>query len=156
MNRIALVLLTIINLCGVAPAAAETIAYQAKVLKVIDGDTIKVEVAGWPAPFNPINVRIDGIDTPEKKMPPAKSMCEVALGHAATGYALKTVRVGSMVTVNYDTTKHDKYGRLLGTMKLEDGRDYGSIMIAGGFARPYDGGTKSVWCPPANVVATNK
>ncbi len=147
MKNYALILLAAFNLLGVAPAAAEVISYQAKVVKVIDGDTMKVEIAGWPTPFNPIDVRIDGIDTPEKRMPPAKTKCEALLGKAASSFAVKTVAVGSTVTVNYDTKKHDKYGRLLGTVTLADGRDFGSLLISAGYARPYNGGTKSIWCP---------
>jgi micrococcal nuclease len=147
MKKYALILLAAFNLLGVAPAAAATIDYQAKVIKVIDGDTIKVVIAGWPVPYNPDDVRIDGIDTPEKRMPPGKSLCEVKLGEAASAYAKTVIRLGSTVVVHYDTTKHDKYGRLLGTVTLEDGRDYGKLMVDGGFAKPYDGGTKSIWCP---------
>jgi len=147
MKLVTLALLTAFNLLGVAPATAAIIDYPAKVVKVIDGDTIKVVVAGWPAPYNPDDVRIDGIDTPEKRMPPAKSACEVKLGEAASAYAKTVIRVGSTVVVHYDTTKHDKYGRLLGTVTLEDGRDYGKLMVAGGYAKAYDGGTKAIWCP---------
>ena len=60
-----------------AHAAVPPVAYPATVVSVIDGDTVKVHVPGFPVAFDPIGVRINGIDTPEHVMPrpnrPARS-----------------------------------------------------------------------------------
>jgi len=37
----------------------------------------------------------------------------------------------------------DKYGRWLVEIELPDGSDYAQIMVQEGYARLYDGGTKS-------------
>jgi len=48
--------------------------------------------------------------------------------------------------VTWDGKHHDKYLRLLGTITLPDGTDYGTAMIKSGSARAYDGKTKGAWC----------
>jgi endonuclease YncB( thermonuclease family) len=128
---------------------AAAIVYQATVVKVIDGDTLKVHVAGFPAPFDPINVRIVGLDTPEHRMPPAKAQCEVALGVKAAEFAQQLVTPGQTVSVTYTLGVNDKYGRLLGSVTLPDGRDWAATMIKAGEGRSYglDGHlTKAGWC----------
>lgn len=127
-------------------AQAKTYEYTAKVIKETDGDSIRVEIAGWPAPYNPISVRIDYIDTPEKRMPPAKSQCEVTLGKEASKFAATLAPVGSKVTVIYDDKRHDKYGRLLARIRLPNGKDFGQTMISKGYAHDYNGGKKMPWC----------
>lgn len=139
--------------------AAATIAYHATVLRVVDGDTIAVHVAGWPAPFDPIGVRIYGLDAPEHQKPPAQTVCEVAMGLQARAFARALVKPGQAVTVTYTKGVNDKYGRLLGRVTLPDGRDWAGVMISAGMARPY--GTngslhKALWCadPPPTAAPT--
>ncbi len=126
------------------------VMYPATVLKVIDGDTVRVEVKTWPAPFTPIDVRIKGIDTPEHAFPPAQTRCEVPLGNAAAGFAKSIAKPGDKVKLIYTLGDHDKYGgRILASVKLADGREWGQTLISAGFARPYgtDGNLhKAPWC----------
>jgi micrococcal nuclease len=122
------------------------IAYPATVVAVIDGDSLKVRVDGWPAPFDPIEIRIKGVDTPEHVRPPAKSACEVRLGLAARAYARTLVRTGDTVTVVYTPGDRDKYLRVLAAVTLPDGRDWGQTLLAAHMARAYGGGTKTAWC----------
>ena len=108
-------------------AALLVSAYPATVVKVVDGDSVIVDVPAWAeTPFHRMSIRVVGIDTPEKRRPPAKCAAEVRLGLAASAYAR--------------------------TLALPDGRDWGALMIAGGYARPYDGGRKSSWCPARKVA----
>lgn len=123
--------------------------YQGTVVKAIDGDTLKVSIKGWPAPFTPIDVRVYGLDTPEHIMPPAQTVCEVALGKAAAIYARQLVKAGDRIKVTWDPAHRDKYGRLLGKVTLADGRDWAATMITAGLGRPYgdDGNLhKATWC----------
>lgn len=132
--------------------AAALIAYPATVVKAVDGDTIKVNIADWPAPFTPIDIRIKGVDTPEHVKPPAKKLCEVKKGVAAMLFARTLVAAGDHVTITWLVGDHDKYGRLLGAVTLPDGSDWGTKMIAGGYARAYGvttgpgALTKKPWC----------
>ena len=125
------------------------VIYQGTVVKTIDGDTLKVEIKGWPAPFTPIDVRVYGLDTPEHIMPPAQTMCEVALGKAAAGFAAQLVKAGDKIKITWDPAHKDKYGRLLGKVTLADGRDWATTLITAGFGRTYgdDGNLhKATWC----------
>lgn len=137
---------------------AAALVYHATVIHGVDGDTLRVHVKGFPAPFDPIDVRIYGMDTPEHIRPPAQSDCEVTLGLKAAVFARALVKPGDQVTVTW-SQKHDKYGRLLGSVTLPDGRDWAATMIAAGFGRPYgtDGNLhKAAWCAdPAPVPAVN-
>ncbi len=125
------------------PAVPET--WQATVISVVDGDTIKVHVPGFPAPFDPIDVRVYGIDTPEHIKPPAKTIHETVLGKAATAFAMTLIKPNDIITISWDGIHHDKYGRLLGTVTLPNGSSFGDAMVAKGVARVYFGGTKSNW-----------
>lgn len=125
------------------------VVYQGTVVKIVDGDTVKVTVKGWPEYFSPIDVRVYGLDTPEHVMPPAQTVCEVALGKAAAGFAAQLARPGDKIKITWDRMHHDKYGRLLGAVTLADGRDWAKTMIAAGFGRAYgdDGDLhKGPWC----------
>ena len=53
--------------------------YDATVVSVLDGDTVKVKILAWPEPLQLVSVRIDGIDTPEKGFR-AKCKKEAMLG----------------------------------------------------------------------------
>jgi endonuclease YncB( thermonuclease family) len=130
-------------------AAIATIDYPATVVSVVDGDTLRVTVAGWPEPFDPIAVRVVGIDTPESRRPPAKCAGEVRLGLQAKAFAKGLLHRGDRITVRYTLKARDKYGRLLASVTLPDGSDFAGRQIAAGLARPYDGGRKSSWCGPA-------
>lgn len=128
---------------------AAAIVYQATVLSVTDGDTLRVRVPGWPEAFSPVAVRVYGLDTPEKRKPPARSACEVALGLRASAYAKTLAKPGDAVRVVYKPGRDDKYRRLLADVTLADGRDWAAAMIDAGYARRYGGPyglTKRPWC----------
>lgn len=121
------------------------ITYDATVVRTVDGDTVYVSVDGWPEPFNPIEARVDGIDTPESRTPPAKCEKEVRLGVIAKARAKELLPPGTKVKITWEH-KHEKYGRLLGKITLPSGRDFAEILVREGHAVPYDGGTKQSWC----------
>jgi len=125
---------------------AAAVVYQATVLKVVDGDTLRVHVEGFPAAFDPIDVRVVGLDTPEHLMPPARSECEVVLGRKASDFARSLIKAGATITITYTPGREDKYRRLLGVVTLPDGRIWSDVMISARLGRPYDGRTKAPWC----------
>ena len=130
----------------VTKTAATPGPFACTVLKVVDGDTVKVEVPAWKGtPFFDISLRLFGIDTPESHMPPAKCMAEVALGQRAASRAKELLKPGDAVEFIF---RHiDKYGgRIDADIKLPDGRDFATVMMGEGLCRAYDGGTKSNWC----------
>ena len=115
--------------------------YVKKVSKVVDGDTIDVEIdLGFDISFSS-RVRLAGIDTPESR---TTDKMEKALGLEAKSF-LKNA-IDSAKTVVIKTEKMDsseKYGRILGWVFL-DGSDksINEEMIAAGHAWGYLGDTK--------------
>ena len=50
-------------------------------------------------------------------------------------------------TVTLTNLRHDKYGgRILGDVRLADGRDLAATLINANLARSYDGGARQGWC----------
>ena len=103
-------------------------SYQ--VVSVIDGDTIKVLQGGEIA-----TVRLVGIDAPETKYSERGEEC---YGEESMREAAELLE-DSYVTLELDGTQasKDKYGRILAYVRMEDGRDFGQVMIEGGFAQEY-------------------
>lgn len=148
LKRILLTLLLALSVSTTAAAQA-TYVYDGKVVRLKDGDTLVLEIAGWPAPFNPIDVRVDGIDTPESRQTSGKKKikkCELAMGRKSSAYAKSILRPGDMVKVIYKEGRHEKYGRLLADITLPNGKDMATEMISAGHAKAYDGGAKRKWC----------
>jgi len=117
-----------------AAAAAKVLKAQARVTSVVDGDTLKVRLAGGAT----ATVRLIGIDTPETKKPGTPVQCG---GRAATarmkGLALRRGK-GRTVTITTDPTQDltDRYGRLLAYVGAA-GTDFGRSMVSSGWAKTY-------------------
>lgn len=120
------------------------VIYDAKVIKVTDGDTVQIEALWLPAPLKKqISVRVFGVDTPEKGFR-AKCPAEDLKGKAASAFTKDLV--AKATKVQYILYDWDKYGgRVLGDMIL-DGKSLRAQLITNGFAREYFGGSKKSWC----------
>jgi micrococcal nuclease len=80
--------------------------YQAKILRVIDGDTVEAEVdLGFNIKMN-MKLRLAGINAPEMTTPEGKE----------SKVALVTMIEGKTVTVLSQKDKQEKYGRYLATI----------------------------------------
>lgn len=130
-----------------APAPADDVIpgpVRAKVVRVVDGDTIAVLAHPWLGTTIETFVRVEGIDTPEKG---ARGKCahERELAERASAFTAKMFPPGAAVMLS--RIKNDKYGgRVVGLVATEDGRDLSASLIGAGLAKPYDGGKKSSWC----------
>ena len=127
-----------------AQKAPQGATYDAKIVRVNDGDTVVIAAPFLPAPLKPeLAVRVYGVDTPEKGHR-AQCPSEAQRGEAATAFTKNAVA---------STQKHqvvlygwDKFGgRVLGDIIL-DGRSLRQGLIANGFAREYFGEAKTSWC----------
>lgn len=112
-----------------------------KVLKVVDGDTIDVDIdLGFDISFTS-RVRLAGIDTPESRTTDKE---EKVLGLEVKD-RLKTL-ISSANTVVIRTEKPDsseKYGRILGWLFLDGAeKSVNEALIADGYAWGYMGDTK--------------
>lgn len=102
---------------------------QAKVLKVIDGDTVHVQLTEGQKE----KIRIIGIDTPETKDPRKPVQC---FGKEASKQMHKLVNGKTVVLERNPAGDRDKYKRLLRYISL-NGEDIGAAMIRDGFAFSY-------------------
>ena len=125
------------------PAAAAVVygPYRANVVRVIDGDTVKMQLAISPGLTKTINVRVDGVNTPEKR---TRDKCEKTAGLAASAYVEQWLTNAAIITVR--DVRNGKYaGRWLGSISA-DGNDLATALIASGHGRPYHGGKRESWC----------
>lgn len=105
-------------------------AGPAVVLEVLDGDTIRVRMAGYEGP-----VRIVGIDTPEIEHPGKPAGCFGEQAAAATRDWL----LGRTVALVPAREQRDRYDRLLARVEPSDGpiagRDLARTLALSGLAR---------------------
>ncbi|MFC1613335.1 thermonuclease family protein [Patescibacteria group bacterium] len=101
-----------------------------KVIKVVDGDTIAVDIGGASE-----TLRLIGINTPETKDPRKPVEC---FGIEASRKA-EELLAGQIVELEKDETQdeRDKYGRLLRYVKRKDGLFYNLEIIKQGYAYEY-------------------
>lgn len=102
---------------------------QATVVKVVDGDTIIVRVAGRTE-----TVRLLGIDTPEKEGGPRPAEC---YGAEASEYASTLLPPGTLIWLSRDHETRDQYSRLLGYVhRVDDALFVNRAMVQNGYAVP--------------------
>ncbi|WP_457621567.1 thermonuclease family protein [Persephonella sp.] len=131
---------------------------KAKVIRVIDGDTIVVSVP--EVMFNKrkklknlrFTVRLIGIDTPESK-PNRRSKIQsehskkdvktiIQLGKEAKAFTQNILRKSGKkrafktVFLEFDVQPQDRYGRLLAYVWLPDGKMLNEVIICSGYAYP--------------------
>jgi len=110
----------------------------ARIIKVYDGDTCTL-IFRWKKQDIKCSCRIIGIDTPEIK---TSNPQEKELGLKAKDF-LESMILEKVLKVHF--LKNDKYGRPLVEIFLHNGQSISNLMISGGYAKLYFGGTKSKW-----------
>ncbi len=121
-------------------ATLEPHYYNCTLVRVIDGDTIDVDIdLGFTVWLRKERVRLAGIDTPESR---TRNLAEKALGLAAKERLIELC--GEKLQVK--SLGKGKYGRILGIPHTIDGEDICEKLISEGHAVEYWGGTKTkVW-----------
>ncbi len=99
-------------------------AYETKVTRIVDGDTVVVNFENKQE-----KVRIIGINTPESVDPRRPVEC---FGKEASKKATRLLLNKEVILENYQ--ERDRHGRLLAYIRLEDGTDFGETMISTGYA----------------------
>ncbi|WP_081826620.1 thermonuclease family protein [Persephonella sp. KM09-Lau-8] len=137
-NIIRLKIFSFLLLCLSSAFASEKI--PAKVISIIDGDTIKVLINEKTE-----KVRLIGIDTPESK-PNKRAKLQakrtkqtineiLELGQMAKKHLQSYIYPGDTVYLEFDAQKRDKYGRLLAYV-WTNGIMVNEKMICDGYAYP--------------------
>ncbi len=120
--------------------------YEAQIIRVIDGDTIKLSVFIWPGLKQQINLRLLGINTPEKRG--RVSACEKQAAILASEFTRQRLKPGDRVVIS--EIRLGKYaGRVLGRIS-KNGKDMAELLLEAGHARTYAGGKRQPWCGQGN------
>lgn len=112
-----------------------------RILKVVDGDTIDVDIdLGFDISYVQ-RVRLAGIDTPESR---TKDLAEKKLGLESKKYLTDLLKIAELVVIK--TEKPDsteKFGRILGWLFIDNAStSVNAALIASGYAWEYTGEAK--------------
>lgn len=120
--------------------------YDVKVIKVVDGDTVDVDIdLGFGVTLTDERVRIMGIDTPESR---TRDKVEDLFGEAAKARLKELMKDGGKLITTEDRKGEDmkgKFGRILGDFKVDyngEMKKVTEIMEMEGHCVPYFGGSK--------------
>lgn len=110
------------------------------VIRTIDGDTFLARLHQRDGRDLVVRVRLRGIDAPE-----LKASCQEELDKAeAAARALRDLLGQGGVTIT--NLGPDKYGRVLADVATRRTANVSAALLAGGYARSYDGGHRDGWC----------
>ena len=119
--------------------------YRCKIVKVIDGDTVDVDIdLGFGVWMHKERVRVHGIDTPESR---TRDKVEKKFGLYAKKIVQEFLPKGSMQTLVTMKDATGKFGRILGKFEIQDGKTnttmmMGDWMIRESVAVAYEGQSK--------------
>lgn len=111
--------------------------YFAKVIEVIDGDTIDVSIDLGFNVLHTIRLRLNGINTPETR---TKNKEEKVRGLAAKA-RLKELIEGKIVKVKTEKDEQEKFGRYLAVVYVDE-INVNQQLITEGHAVEYFGGKR--------------
>jgi endonuclease YncB( thermonuclease family) len=121
--------------------AGSPTVHSVDVIRTIDGDTFEARVHLSAGQDVITRVRLRGIDAPELK---ARCEKEFRMAEAASD-ALRNLLAEGDVTIS--NVGPDKYqGRVDADVATRRTPNVSGALLAGGFARAYDGGHRSGWC----------
>ena len=135
LSALALSCLIIVN-----PALSDVVPPPgpAVVMRIIDGDTLRVRLPGGKRART---IRLRDVDAPEIK---GRCPAEIALAQRAKAELERLAPVGS--TVMLSATKGDKYQGRIDAKVAGPSGDVSAALLAAGLARPYSGGSRRTWC----------
>jgi len=110
------------------------------VIRTIDGDTFLARVRQQGGRDLVARVRLRGIDAPEMK---ASCQEELDKAEAAADALRGLLREGGVTISNLGA---DKYGRVLADVATRRTASVSAALLAGGYARSYNGGHRDGWC----------
>ena len=118
--------------CGTETPGApgDAVEANATVARIVDGDTLVVDVGGVDE-----RLRLIGINTPESVDRNRPVMC---FGKEASAHLAELVPPGTPIRIERDVEARDRYDRLLGYVyRASDGEFVNLRMVTDGFANQY-------------------
>jgi micrococcal nuclease len=98
-----------------------------QVVRVIDGDTVRMRIGG-----RTLTVRYIGVDTPETVKPNEPVQC---FGRQASAFNKRLVE-GRRVRLQYGPERHDRFGRVLAYVYVPgNNQSVSAQLVAGGYGR---------------------
>ena len=132
------------------PAAGLRGPFEARPLRIVDGDTFEARIPIWFGQETTTLVRLRGVDAPERAGACASERQQAEAARAALA---ETLAAGRVVLT---AVARDKYfGRVVADVTVEAGDgafppvDAAALMRDMGFARAYDGRARGGWCQAA-------
>jgi endonuclease YncB( thermonuclease family) len=122
-------------------AGNPSVRHPVDVIRTIDGDTFEARVHLWPGLDVMTRVRLRGIDAPELK---AQCEREFRMAEAASDALQNLLAEGEVTIFNIGPDKYQ--GRVDADVATRRTPNVSNALLAGGFARAYDGGHRSGWC----------
>jgi micrococcal nuclease len=117
--------------------------YKAKLVRVVDGDTVDALIDCGFSTFRKERIRLYGINAPESR---TRDKEEKKRGLAAKARLKEIIKEGkNEFIVETRIDKKGKYGRLLGTLRngnIDKERSYNEILLDEGHATEYYGRKK--------------
>jgi endonuclease YncB( thermonuclease family) len=106
---------------------------RATVVEWHDGDTVRVVADIWPTLSETVQIRLDGVDTPELGKPGSLE---------AKAWDVSLAPVGAVLTLTAKHHPEDKYGRILAQLTTLSGVSINGTLLTQGLAKAYNGGSK--------------
>lgn len=117
--------------------------YNCKIVKVLDGDTVIVDIdLGFNVTLTDQKIRLQGIDTPESRTTNKEEKERGTLSKKKLSEQLPTGSIQKIQTVKQDDVD-DKFGRILGIFLTETG-SVNQWMIDNAYAVKYNGENKEL------------
>jgi micrococcal nuclease len=102
---------------------------HAKIIKVVDGDTVEIDLDGHTE-----RVRLIGVNTPETKHPTKPIEC---FGPEASAYMTQLLPKGAQLRIERDVEARDRYGRMLLYLYLDSDNLFINLdLISRGYGTP--------------------
>ncbi|MBT7896991.1 MAG: nuclease [Flavobacteriales bacterium] len=126
-------------------ASVRMYEYKSRVIKVVDGDTIDVDIdLGFDIILSNQRIRLAGIDTPESR---TRDLEEKKFGLLAKEMVESYCPIGSTVTLRTSKDERGKFGRILGDFIIYDSvsDSWGSLckyLVDKHYAVAYEGQSK--------------
>ncbi|MDP6172861.1 MAG: nuclease [Rhodospirillales bacterium] len=114
---------------------------RARVIRVVDGDTLLIRTRIWLGQEVETRLRLANIDAPELK---GRCEGEKELARAARWFVQDKIGKGPVVLRDIHYGKFA--GRMVARLETEAGEDVGRAFRSKGLGRAYKGGKRKSWC----------